>query len=115
MLKNRADDEMAFTFAERNEAETLFFSKGRYVDLPRECVGIESLRERLSKLLLNHLIKELPALKGEMNTKLQATNDEITKLGEKRTTINEQRMLLMKVSMHVNDIIKSAVKGKWFA
>jgi hypothetical protein len=111
MLKNRGEDEMGFSFAERNAAEALFFSKGRYVNLSREYVGIESLRERLSRLLLNHLIKELPSLKEEMNTKLQATVDEITKLGEKRSTITEQRLLLMKVSMQINDILKSAVKG----
>ena len=111
MLKNRGDNEMDFTFAERNDAETLFFSKGRYVDLPRECVGIESLRERLSKLLLNHLIKELPSLKAEMDSKLQDTADEIAKLGEKRSTIGEQRMMLIKVSMQINDVLKSAVKG----
>ncbi|KAJ4356211.1 uncharacterized protein N0V89_004241 [Didymosphaeria variabile] len=111
MLKNRGDNEMDFTFVERNKAEALFFSKGRYVDLPRDCVGIESLRERLSKLLLTHLIKELPSLKEEMNTKLQATSDEITKLGEKRSTIPEQRMMLMKVSMQINSILNSAVKG----
>lgn len=111
MLKNRGDNEMDFTFAERNEAEKLFFSKGRYVDLSRECVGIESLRERLSKLLLNHLIKELPTLRREMYTKLEDTSEEIAKLGEKRTTIGEQRMMLMKVSMKINDILKSAVQG----
>ncbi|KAF1977702.1 hypothetical protein BU23DRAFT_452188 [Bimuria novae-zelandiae CBS 107.79] len=111
MLKNRGDNEMDLSFAQRNEAESLFFSMGRYVDLPRECVGIESLRERLSKLLLNHLIKELPALREEMNNKLQDTIDEIAKLGEKRTTVNEQRMMLVKMSMQINDILKSAVKG----
>lgn len=111
MLKNRGDNEMNYSFAQRNEAETLFFSKGRYVDLPREFVGIESLRDRLSKLLLQHLIKELPSLREEMNTKLQDTEDQISKLGEKRTTVGEQRMMLMKVSMQINDILKSAVKG----
>lgn len=111
MLKNRGDDQMKFTFAQRNEDEALFFSKGRYVDLPREYVGIDSLRERLSKLLLNHLIKELPSLKEEMSTKLEDTSQEIVKLGEKRTTIGEQRMMLMKISMSINDILKSAVKG----
>ncbi|KAF2689294.1 hypothetical protein K458DRAFT_126151 [Lentithecium fluviatile CBS 122367] len=111
MLKNRGDDQMRFSFSQRNEDENLFFSKGRYVDLPRECVGIDSLRERLSKLLLNHLIKELPSLKDEMSTKLQGTIDDIDKLGERRTTLNEQRLMLMKVSMQVHDILKSAVKG----
>ncbi|KAF2798534.1 hypothetical protein K505DRAFT_371665 [Melanomma pulvis-pyrius CBS 109.77] len=111
MLRNRADNEMKFSFAQRNEAEELFFSKGRYADIPRDSVGIDSLRERLSKLLLNHLINELPSLKQEMITKLQVTKDDIEKLGEKRTTISEQRMMLMKISMNINDVLKSAVKG----
>ena len=111
MLKNRGDDQMDYSFAQRNEAENLFFSKGRYVDIPREYVGIDSLRERLSKVLLDHLIKELPSLKEEMSTKLQGTIDEIDKLGERRTTISEQRTMLMKVSMQIHDILKSAVKG----
>lgn len=111
MLKNRADNEMDFTFARRNEAETLFFSKGCYNDLPRDNVGIDALRTRLSQLLLNHLKKELPSLKEEISTKLQTTIDDIEKLGEKRTTISEQRIMLIKISMRVNDILKSAVKG----
>ncbi|KAF1963020.1 hypothetical protein CC80DRAFT_499318 [Byssothecium circinans] len=111
MLKNRGEDQMISTFAERNADEQNFFSKGKYVDLPRESVGIESLRGRLSKLLLHHLIKELPSLREEISTKLQETEDNISKLGESRETIQEQRMVLMKVSMQVNDILKSAVKG----
>ncbi|USP81055.1 hypothetical protein yc1106_08329 [Curvularia clavata] len=107
----RTLDQMDFSFDERNEDEALFFSKGRYADLPRECVGVRSLRERLSKVLLNHLIKELPALKQEMICKLQTTEIEIAKLGEKRNTTHEQRVVLMKISTQANDILKSATKG----
>ncbi|EDU48560.1 GTP-binding protein [Pyrenophora tritici-repentis] len=113
MLKNRADCQMDFSFEQRNQDEDLFFSQGRYADLPRECVGISSLRERLSKVLLTHLIKELPSLKAEMVDKLQATVVEIEKLGEKRNTIPEQRMALMRISMKMNDILKSAAKGHY--
>ncbi|KAJ5065714.1 P-loop containing nucleoside triphosphate hydrolase protein [Bipolaris maydis] len=111
MLKNRADNQMNFSFDQRNKDEALFFSKGRYAELPRECVGITSLRERLSKVLLHHLIRELPSLKEEMVTKYRATLDEISNLGEKRNTSHEQRVFLMKISMKVNDILKSATKG----
>ncbi|KAH9865175.1 hypothetical protein IAQ61_009122 [Plenodomus lingam] len=111
MLKNRSDTQMKFSFEERNADENLFFSKGRYADLPRECVGIDSLRERLSKVLLNHLIKELPSLKDEMMAKLRCTLDEIEKLGERRNTTHEQRLVLMKISMRISDILKSATKG----
>jgi hypothetical protein len=46
-----------------------------------------------------------------MCTKLQDTIDEMEKLGEKRVTLSEQRMMLVKISMRVNDILESAVKG----
>jgi hypothetical protein len=115
MLKNRGDNQMNFSFEQRNADEDLFFSKGRYADLPRECVGIDSLRERLSKVLLNHLIKELPSLKEEMISKLQDTLAAIQKLGDKRSTTYEQRTVLMKISMRVNDILKSAIKGYYEA
>jgi hypothetical protein len=115
MLKNRGDNQMNFSFEQRNADEDLFFSKGRYADLPRECVGIDSLRERLSKVLLNHLIKELPSLKEEMISKLQDTLAAIQKLGDKRSTTYDQRTVLMKISMRVNDILKSAIKGYYEA
>jgi hypothetical protein len=115
MLKNRGDNQMNLTFEQRNADESLFFSKGRYADLPRECVGIDSLRERLSKVLLNHLIKELPSLKEEMVNKLQGTLAEIEKLGDRRNTANEQRMVLMKISMRVNNTLKSAIQGYYEA
>jgi hypothetical protein len=111
MLKNRDDTQMGFSFEQRNQDEDLFFRKGRYVDLPRENVGINSLRERLSKLLLNHLVKELPALKEEISSKLKITIEEIEKLGEKRDTSNEQRLVLTRISMSINDILRSATKG----
>lgn len=111
MLKNRADDQMGFSFEQRNEDETRFFSKGRYAELPRECVGIVSLRQRLSKVLLSHLTKELPSLKEEMVGRLETTIEEIEQLGEKRNTSHEQRIVLMKISMKVNSVLKSATKG----
>jgi len=86
----------------------LFFSKDCYADLPRECVSIDSLRERLSKVLLNPLIKELPSLKDEMVSKLQGTIAEIKKLGDRRNTTYEQRMVLIKISMRISNILKSA-------
>ncbi|KAF5846677.1 hypothetical protein GGP41_004724 [Bipolaris sorokiniana] len=88
-----------------------FLREGTDNELPRECIGITSLHERLSKVLLHHLIRELPSLKEEMMTKYRATLDEISNLGEKRNTSYEQRVFLMKISMKVNDILKSATKG----
>lgn len=113
MLKNREHDQMHFAFAQRNESEDLFFRKGRYANLPRDCVGIDSLRQRLSKLLLNHLIKELPTLRREMTDKLQEAINDISKLGEPRATSSEQRLMLTNISGQVQDILKAAIKGNY--
>jgi hypothetical protein len=115
MLKNQGDSQKDFTFEQRNADENLFFSKGRYADLPQEYISINTLRERLSKVLLNHLIKELPSLKEEMVSKLEGTLAEIQKLGDRRNTTNKQRMVLIKVSMRVNNILKSAIMGYYEA
>ncbi|KAF2803435.1 GTP-binding protein [Mytilinidion resinicola] len=77
MLKNRADNKISFSFGQRNKAEALFFSKGRYNNLPRD---------------------------GN-------TVNNIEKLGKKRSTVSKQRIMLVKISMRVYNILKSAVKG----
>lgn len=111
MLKNREDHQTHYSFEERNADKSISFSKGQYADLPRERVGIASLCERLSMVLLNHLIKELPFLKEEVINKLHGTLAEIEKLGEKCDTIQDQRTVLMKISMRIHDVLKSAIKG----
>jgi len=113
MLKNRADDKHASSFKERNESERNFFSKGSYNELSRTIVGIESLRGRLSALLNNHLSQELPHLKKELDVKLKDTAKDLEKLGEKRSTVHEQRQFLMQLSIKAHDVLKSAVSGHY--
>ncbi|KAI9660454.1 MAG: hypothetical protein M1821_009804 [Bathelium mastoideum] len=111
MLKNRSEETMHTSFQDRNNAERQFFSTGIYESLPRDMVGIESLRFRLSGLLYNHLKKELPGLRKELIEKLSATQNELSYFGAKRTTVTEQRQFLTAMSMEFYEIINSAVKG----
>jgi len=113
MLKNRADDKHDSSFDERNKSELHFFSKGRYNDLPRTMVGIESLRSRLSTLLNNHLGQELPHLKKELERKLEDTVKDLKNLGDKRSTVVEQKQYLMQLSVKGHDVLKSAVSGHY--
>ncbi|KAF2860766.1 hypothetical protein K470DRAFT_276666 [Piedraia hortae CBS 480.64] len=113
MLKNRSDKEASKTFDERNAAEMAFFSQGRYRDLPRETVGIDSLRTRLSRLLYKHLKTELPALQKELNEKHHDVCRELRRLGEKRSRASEQRRFLIGASTKYQDIVKAAVDGNY--
>ncbi|KAF2229407.1 Dynamin family protein [Viridothelium virens] len=113
MLKNRSEDAMSCTFQERNSAEKVFFSTSTYQDLPRDMLGIETLRTKLSKLLHNHLKKELPNLKKELLDELSKTESELSALGAKRATIAEQRQLLTAISMEFYELVSSAVMGHY--
>lgn len=113
VVKNRTDKESHFTFQQRNDAEREFFNDGIFKDLVRENVGIESLCVRLSKVLYRHLTQELPALLEELKQKLRVTNEELAKLGEKRQTLHQQKMAIMRISMQVHSIITSAVNGHY--
>lgn len=57
-----------------------FFSKGKWAEFPRDSVGIESLRTRLSVLLFKHIKKELPELRTELDRKLAETSKELGRL-----------------------------------
>jgi len=113
IVKNRVDGDFSSSFRQRNESESLFFSKGSYRDLPRDMVGVDSLRLRLSRLLQDLLKKELPDLQKELEFKLFKTIEELARLGGKRPTVAEQRQYLMGISMTVHDIFRSAVQGHY--
>ena len=113
LVMNGKDNNARYTSKQRNEVEKAFFNEGRFQELPRHMVGIEALCTRLSNLLLHHLTQELPSLRYEMQSKLDETNAELMKLGDKRETPAEQRMVLMKIAMRINHIIASAVDGHY--
>ncbi|KAF2740911.1 hypothetical protein EJ04DRAFT_592504 [Polyplosphaeria fusca] len=113
MLKNRGPREMDFTFAQRNAAEADFFITSPFAKLSRDYVGIDSLKDRLSELLLRHLVQELPSLKEEISTKLRDTVARIDKLGEKRGNVMEQRIMLTKISTRVQNVLHAAVNGHY--
>ncbi|TKA68512.1 hypothetical protein B0A55_08173 [Friedmanniomyces simplex] len=113
MLKNRSDKEASKSFAERNAAETAFFSSGRYRDLDPDMLGIESLRCRLSQMLYKHLKAELPSLQKELNENHREVCNDLEKLGEKRAIAREQSRFLMHMSQDYQDVVKAAVNGQY--
>jgi len=83
MVKNRAATDNG-SFKDRNTSEAEFFSRGAYEEkLSKDVAGIDSLRGRLSRLLNNHLKKELPGLRHELEHKLREATADLEKLGAK--------------------------------
>jgi hypothetical protein len=66
-------------------------------------------------LLFEHIKKELPNLRTELDKKLAETAKELQRLGAQRSTVDEQRQYLMKLSMLFYDIAKAGLHGHYDA
>ena len=113
VLKNRTFEEGANSFTERNISEDSFFRKSTFKSLPKEYVGIEALRERLSRLLFNHVKQELPKLRQDLDTALSESESQLEVMGRRRATPADCKDYLMSVSLEYYEICKSAVDGHY--
>ncbi|KAF3098475.1 hypothetical protein TWF102_006036 [Orbilia oligospora] len=113
IVKNREDGDMASSFEHRNASERTFFFKEPYRKLPHEMLGIGALRLRLSRLLRDHLKKEIPGLQQELSEVLTITYEDLEKLGESRATFQEQITYLTKTAMSVQALTEAAIQGRY--
>ncbi|KAI3097124.1 hypothetical protein CBS147333_9398 [Penicillium roqueforti] len=93
--------------------EWKFFSQGILEDLPRSLVGVDSLRTRLSSLLLGQIASELPSLINEINSKINSCRSQLQKLGDPRATLDEQRSYLLHIRQAFQSLVKAAVDGTY--
>ena len=112
ILKNLKDGDTS-GFESRNAAERAFFSEGNYSELDPENLGIVNLRTRLSRLLHSHLKKELPLVSREVDKMHHDVNNKIAQLGDRRTTVSQQRRYLMEISDSAKTIIGDALRGAY--
>ncbi|KAF4554325.1 Dynamin central region-containing protein 4 [Elsinoe fawcettii] len=113
MLRNRTPKEMEESLEYRDQAERDFFSHGNYPFLDADMLGVETLRARLSKLLFEHLTKELPLLLKELKQKHDDTNRALRQLGHARVTTDDQRQYLMLVGQDFEKVATSAVAAHY--
>jgi hypothetical protein len=113
VLRNRDFDTKHLSREERDEAERMFFSKGVWQTLPLHSLGVESLRPRLSAVLKEQIISELPQLIRDIETGLVDARDRLDRLGDPRSTPNEQRLYLVRISESFSSLLSSANDGTY--
>ncbi|KAF4637861.1 hypothetical protein G7Y89_g215 [Cudoniella acicularis] len=113
VVKNRHFNERDATLAERNSLEEIFFRTTNWKTLPKESVGVEALRRRLSSLLFDHVKKELPNLRDELESKLCVTKADLEQLGVSRSSGQECKAYLAELSLDYYETCKAAVDGHY--
>ncbi|KIW71962.1 hypothetical protein PV04_00188 [Phialophora macrospora] len=114
VLKNRKYEERHFSLDQRRDSEADFLASGVWASLPRSQVGIESLRPRLSAILKDHIIAQLPGLITETQQSLTETDVSLQRLGNARQTLADQRRYLLRSSEKFTALVGYATNGVYF-
>lgn len=113
LLKNRDYTSRECSLEERNEAEEQFFSHGIWTSLPLSCLGVGAMKLRLSTVLKDQIIQELPKLISDVEVSIEECRSRFLNLGEARTTLAEQRLYLIRISQTFSSLVKDAVDGDY--
>lgn len=111
VLKNRDYDSRDSSAEERDQAEADFFSQGIWTSLPPSHMGISSLKPRLSRVLKDQILSELPNLIGDVESSIKDCKGRLELLGGPRATIQEQRLHLLRVSQQFSSLVKATIDG----
>lgn len=113
VLKNRSFEQSACSLEERNASEETYFRTSYFKSLPKENVGIKTLKIRLSSLLFEHVKEELPQLRWDLDLALLDTRQQLELLGSRRSAAVECKAYLIQLSMVYHEICKAAVRGHY--
>ena len=113
VLRNRSYEDGHSSFDERNASEDTFFRRSKFGTLDKNCVGIASLRSRLSQLLFSHIRHELPMLRMDLEKALDDSQGQLGVMGTSRASAKECRSYLMELSIDISAVCKAAVNGHY--
>ena len=113
VLRNLDSEVEPGTMKERDQKESEFFQQGNWNKLPLSSLGVSTLRDRLSDILLTQIVTELPSVMQEIEAKFQIRQEQLDKLGDPRASLSDQRSYLFRLSQTFQILIKSAVDGTY--
>jgi len=113
VLRNRDYETKDCTKEARDLAERQFFSQGVWKDFPRRSVGITTLRDRLSTVLLEQIRTELPSLVDDIQVSIEDCEIQLNRLGGSRATVEEQRLFLLRISQAFQSLSRAAIDGTY--
>ncbi|KAK3381014.1 P-loop containing nucleoside triphosphate hydrolase protein [Podospora didyma] len=113
VLRNRSQREANSTDAKRDEVEKTFFQSGTWSNVSAQDRGVENLRGKLSQVLLTHIKRTLPGLVNEIESHIKQRQAQLRELGDKRSSPQDMRKYLSKISASFHDLALDAVRGHY--
>ncbi|KAI1087991.1 P-loop containing nucleoside triphosphate hydrolase protein [Rostrohypoxylon terebratum] len=111
VIRNRDFKSRNATNEERDQAEAEFFDQGVWAGLPRSQKGAGSLCTRLSEVLKDQILEQLPDVLDEIRRGLDQSSTRLEQLGAARGSLAEQRKYLLNASHQFSNLITEAKDG----
>ncbi|KAI0021407.1 P-loop containing nucleoside triphosphate hydrolase protein [Xylariomycetidae sp. FL0641] len=111
VLRNRSYAMRDFSTAQRDAEEAEFFSKGLWTNLDSSQLGVVALRERLSDVLRDQILLQLPSVLEDVESGIKQCEEKLARLGTPRATIIEQRRYLSHAAARFTSLISAAIDG----
>ncbi|KAL1969323.1 hypothetical protein VTN77DRAFT_9515 [Rasamsonia byssochlamydoides] len=117
LVKNRSTQDIldGVSLKQRNINEKKFFQSQPWSILPKERIGIDSLKTFLGQLLLDHIRREFPQLISEIDALATKTEKELKGYGPSRQSPTEQRRYLTRVAMDYQKQVSDSLNGLYDA
>ncbi|KAH8736359.1 P-loop containing nucleoside triphosphate hydrolase protein [Ilyonectria robusta] len=112
VLRNRAEDE-TISLEDRDENEVKFFNTGAWTSIPSNDRGIQSLRQKLSLILYNHVRNSLPGVIEDIEGKLRERQEQFDQLGVPRSTPAERRSFLLTIADKFQRLARDGIDGRY--
>jgi GTP-binding protein EngB required for normal cell division len=113
VLRNRDYASRDSSAQDRNDIEAHFFASGVWRSFSRSQVGVDSLKPRLSNILKDHILDQLPDVLTQIQDGIQQCTSILNSLGASRDTPQEQRKYLGHVSQSFSTLISAAINGQY--
>ncbi|KAJ0114747.1 hypothetical protein J7T55_004488 [Diaporthe amygdali] len=113
VLRNSSEKQRNDAKHNRDLEEQRFFQTTGWASVPSASRGVESLRNKLSKVLLEHIRESLPGLIREIENSLRAREEELKQLGKSRSTPQEMRSFLLGIAEDFRRLSRDAVDGRY--
>lgn len=112
VVKNRGADDHGLAISDRIALEKAFFNKSswREISSSGRC-GTESLKVRLSSLLMSIFKQEFPYVKAELAKQLEQRRRELESMGPPRTDSSTQRIYLGRLGARFQAVTQCALNG----
>lgn len=111
VLRNRSHVTADDTIEERDEREAEFFANSAWSALDPSQLGVESLRDRLRKILWKQIQTGLPGVKTEVQSGIRDCKLKLAQLGRARNTTREKHTYLQRISSRLSKLVRAAIDG----